>query len=167
MCHVALLYDTEDILLCIAGGKSDGVAVLCVWDSDDWLTEMLLQFYDIDIRFFYICVNVCLNDCNSYCEKILYFLKVLSFHSYVGVFQCENECMIFLQRFTVPDVSITAYVEFDEAYKTNPGLSIAVTRRYDAPSFLKYWAKLYHHYKSDQKCSYKIYIISKVSYIFF
>ena len=46
--------------------------------------------------------------------------------------------MIFLQRFTVPDVSITAYEGFDQAYETNAGLSIAVTRRYDAPRFLKY-----------------------------
>ena len=68
--------------------------------------------------------------------------------------------MIFLQRFTVPDVSITAYVGFDEAYETNAALSIAVTSRYDAPRFLKYWAKLYHNYKTDPKCSYKIYMIS-------
>ena len=35
VCHVALSYDVEDILLCIAGGKSDGGAVLCVTDADD------------------------------------------------------------------------------------------------------------------------------------
>ena len=28
-------YDVEDILLCIAGGKSDGGAVICVKDTDD------------------------------------------------------------------------------------------------------------------------------------
>ena len=67
--------------------------------------------------------------------------------------------MIFLQRFTVPDVSITSYVGFAEPYETHAGLSIGVTRRYDAPRFLKYWAKLYHNYRSDPKCSYKIYII--------
>ena len=43
--------------------------------------------------------------------------------------------MIFLQRFTVPDVSMTAYTWFDEAYRTNAGLSIGanltLTRRYD------------------------------------
>ena len=43
--------------------------------------------------------------------------------------------MIFLQRFTVPDVSITAYAGFDEAYRTNAGLSIGVnlmlTQTYD------------------------------------
>ena len=73
--------------------------------------------------------------------------------------------MIFLQRFTVPDVSITAYVEFDEAYETNADLSIAVIR-YDEPRFLKYWAKLYHNYKSDPKCSCKIYIISCYFFVF-
>ena len=50
--------------------------------------------------------------------------------------------VIFLQRFTVLDVSMTAYVGFDEAYKTNAGLSAGVnlvlTRRYNAPWFLKY-----------------------------
>ena len=35
VCHVALSYETEDILLSIAGGKSDGIAVPCVSDSDD------------------------------------------------------------------------------------------------------------------------------------
>ena len=68
--------------------------------------------------------------------------------------------MIFLQRFTVPDVSLTAYVGFAAAYKTNAGLSFGVTRRYDAPGLLKYWAMLYYNYKSDPKWSYKIYIIS-------
>ena len=46
--------------------------------------------------------------------------------------------MIFLKRFTATDVSMTAYVGFAEAYETNAGLSIGVTRRYDAPRFLKY-----------------------------
>ena len=41
VCHVALSYEAEDILLHIAGGKSDGAAVPCVRDEDDWLTEML------------------------------------------------------------------------------------------------------------------------------
>ena len=35
MCHVALSYEIEDILLCIAGGKSDDGAVPCVRDADD------------------------------------------------------------------------------------------------------------------------------------
>ena len=43
-----------------------------------------------------------------------------------------------LTRFTVPDVSMTAYVGFEVAYKTNAGLSIGVISRYDAPRFLKY-----------------------------
>ena len=30
--------------------------------------------------------------------------------------------MIFIKRFRVPDVSMTAYVGFDEAYGTNAGL---------------------------------------------
>ena len=63
---------------------------------------------------------------------------MLSFHSYIEIFQCENKCMLFSQRFTVPDVSMTAYVGFDDAYETNAGLSIGVTRRYDGPRFLKY-----------------------------
>ena len=74
----------------------------------------------------------------KYCS----FFKVLSFHSYIEIFQCENKFMIFLQRFTVPDVSMTAYVGFDKAYEMHAGLSIGenlmLTRRYDAPSFLKY-----------------------------
>ena len=37
--------------------------------------------------------------------------------------------MIFLQRFTVPDVSMTAYVGFEAADTTNAGLSIGVTKR--------------------------------------
>ena len=78
--------------------------------------------------------------------------------------------MIFLQRFTVPDVSMTAYVGFDEAYETNAGLSmgmnLTLTRRYVAPRFLIYWAKLCHNYKSDPKCSYKIYIILQVTCFF-
>ena len=92
-------------------------------------------------------------------ENVVFF-KVLSFHSYIGIFQCENKFIIFLQRFTVPDVSITAYVGVAEGYEANAGLFIGVTRRYDAPRFLKYWAKLYNNYRSDPKCSYKIYIIS-------
>ena len=40
--------------------------------------------------------------------------------------------MIFLQRFTVPDVSMTAYVGFEVADETNAGLSIGVISRYDA-----------------------------------
>ena len=69
----------------------------------------------------------------KYCS----FFKVLSFHSYIEIFQCENKCMIFLQRFTVPDVSMTAYVGFKVADETNSHLSIGVTSRYDAPRFLK------------------------------
>ena len=65
-------YDIEDILLCIAGGKSEGGVVPCVTDADDWLTEMLnVTVYDIEMRFFYIFVNTCLNDSNAYCGKIL------------------------------------------------------------------------------------------------
>ena len=107
----------EDVLLCIAGSK-------CWWCCSAmcqrwrWLTHWqcwMLQFYDIEMRFFYIFVNIFLNDCNSYCGKILWFFQVLSFHSYIEIFQCENKFMIFLQRFTVPDVSMTAYAGFDEA----------------------------------------------------
>ena len=43
--------------------------------------------------------------------------------------------MIFLKRFTVLDISMTAYAGFDEAHGTNTGLSMDVnlmlTRRYD------------------------------------
>ena len=70
----------------------------------------------------------------NYCS----FFKVLSFHSYREIFQCENKCMIFLQRFTVPEVSMTTYEGFEAAYRTNAGLSIGVLRRYDAPRLLKY-----------------------------
>ena len=63
---------------------------------------------------------------------------MLFFHSYIEIFQCENKCIIFLQRFTVPDVSVTAYVGFEVADETNACLSIGVTRRYDAPRFLIY-----------------------------
>ena len=43
-----------------------------------------------------------------------------------------------LTKFMLPDVSLTAYVGFDEAYETHAGLSIAVTSRYDVLRFLKY-----------------------------
>ena len=98
--------------------------------------------------------------------KNIIVFKVLSFHSYIEIFQCENTCMIFLQRFTVPDVSMTSYVGFEMADEINACLSIGVTTTYDACRFLKYCAKLYHNYKSDQKCSCKIYIISKVTCFF-
>ena len=49
------------------------------------------------------------------------------------------------------DVSINVSVASDEAYAAQPGWSIAVTHRYDAQSYLKYSAKLYHNYKSDMK----------------
>ena len=71
--------------------------------------------------------------------------------------------MILWHIFTLPDVSITVYVAFDEAYQTHAGLSIAITNRFDAQRYLKYWAKLYHNYKSDSKRSYKIYMISEVT----
>ena len=77
VCHDALSYDTQDILLSIAGGKSGSV-----------------------------------------------------------------------------DVSITVSVAFDETYETHAGWSIAVTNRYDEYD---------HNYKSDLKCSYKIYMISEVT----
>ena len=35
VCHVALSYEIDDILLTIARGKSDGVAVPCITDADD------------------------------------------------------------------------------------------------------------------------------------
>ena len=35
VCHVALSYEVEDILICIAGSKSDGAVVPCVRDEDD------------------------------------------------------------------------------------------------------------------------------------
>ena len=41
LCHVALSYEKDGILVSIAGGKSDGVAVPCVTDADGWLTEIL------------------------------------------------------------------------------------------------------------------------------
>ena len=43
-----------------------------------------------------------------------------------------------LTKIILPDISITAYVGFDEAYETHAGLSIAVTNRYDAARYLKY-----------------------------
>ena len=72
---------------------------------------------------------------------------MLSFCLYIEIFQCENKCRIFLQRFTVPDVSMTAYVGIDVADETNACLSICVTSRYDVPRFLKYCAKLNHNYR--------------------
>ena len=104
----------------------------------DSLKCCMLQFYDIEMRFFYIFVHICLTYRNSHCGKILQFFKVLSFHSYIEIFQCENKCMIFLQRFTIPDVSMTAYVRCEAADKTNACLSSCVTSRYYAPMFLKY-----------------------------
>ena len=41
-------------------------------------------------------------------------------------------------RFTLPDVSITVYVAFVEAYETHAALSTAVTNRYDAQRYLQY-----------------------------
>ena len=51
--HVALSYDTDDILLFIARDISGCVEVLHDSDSDDdsWKCWML-QFYHIDMRFF-------------------------------------------------------------------------------------------------------------------
>ena len=46
--------------------------------------------------------------------------------------------MTFLQRFTIPDVSITANVGHEAADKTNACLSIHVISRYYASMFLKY-----------------------------
>ena len=74
--------------------------------------------------------------------------------------------MLFWQIFTIPDVSRTSYVVFAEAYETDVGLSISVINIYDAPRYLKYWAKLYHNCKSDLQCSYKIYMISEVTCFF-
>ena len=50
------------------------------------------------------------------------------------------------------NVSITVYLSFDAAYETPAGSSIPVTNKYDSQRYLKYLAKLYHNYKSDQKC---------------
>ena len=41
LCHVAMSYEIDDIILSIAGGKSDGVAVPCNTGADEWLTQML------------------------------------------------------------------------------------------------------------------------------
>ena len=60
---------------------------------------------------------------------------MLSFHSYIEISQCEDKCMIFLQRFTIPDVSLTVYVGCDVADETNACLSSHVTSRYYAPMF--------------------------------
>ena len=68
--------------------------------------------------------------------------------------------MVFLQRCTKPDLSIIVYAGCGAADKTNACLCSCVTSRYYAPMFLKYYTKLYHNYKSDPKCSCKIYIIS-------
>ena len=46
--------------------------------------------------------------------------------------------MIFLQRFTILDVSITANVGCEAADKTHAYLSSHVINRYYAPMFLKY-----------------------------
>ena len=56
------------------------------------------------------------------------------------------------------DVSIHVSVASVAAYATLCCWSIAVKPRYDAQRYLKYWAKLYHNYKSDLKSQYKIYI---------
>ena len=63
---------------------------------------------------------------------------MLSFLSLIEIFKCENKCMIFLKRFTIPDVSMTAYVGCEAADKTNACLSSHVTSRYYAPMVLKY-----------------------------
>ena len=66
VCHVALSYEVEDILLCIAGDQSDGAAMPCVRDKDDWLTEIFnvtILLYRNEI--FYIFVNIFFSDSNS------------------------------------------------------------------------------------------------------
>ena len=68
-------------------------------------------------------------------ENIVIFQSGILSFIYIEIFQCEYKFMIFLQRFTVPNVSITAYTGFDEAYGTNAGFSMGanlmLTRRYD------------------------------------
>ena len=103
-------------------------------------------------------------------ENIVVF-KLLSFHAYIEICQCENKCMIFFQRFTIPDVSIALYLRCEVADKTNacfsccvirrsyapmfqcenttPDVSITVNIRCEALIFLKYSAKLYHDYNSE------------------
>ena len=51
-------------------------------------------------------------------ENIVVF-KLLSFHAYIEICQCENKCMIFFHRFTIPDVSIAVYIRCEAADKTN------------------------------------------------
>ena len=91
----------------------------------------------------------------NYCS---FQTAILSFM--LEICQCENKCMIFFQRFSIHDVSITVYIRSEAADKTNPCLSSCVISRSYAPMFLKYSAKLYHNYMSDPKCSFQIYIIS-------
>ena len=74
---------------------------------------------------------------------------------------------MFLQRFTIPDVSMTVYIGSEVANKQNHSLCSCVMSRYYAPMFLKYSAKLYHNYKSDPKCSCQIYIISYLGFFWF
>ena len=84
-------------------------------------------------KIFYIFVNIFLNDNNSYSGKYCSFQSVIL--SYIEIFQCENKFTMFIQRITVPDVSMTVYAGFDEEYGTKTGLSMGVnltlTRRYD------------------------------------
>ena len=98
----------------------------------------------------------------KYCSFSTYY----HFHSYIGIFSCDNNCMLFWQIFTIPDVSRTPYLALVESYETDAGLSIAAIDRSDAPRYLKYWAKLYHECRSDLKSSYKIYMISEVTWFF-
>ena len=81
LCHVALSYEIDDILLSIAGGKSYDVVVPCITYADDWLTEMLnatALWYWNEILL-HIGSYICLNDKNSYCWKIFYFSKCYAF----------------------------------------------------------------------------------------
>ena len=53
------------------------------------------------------------------------------------------------------NVSITVYLSFDAAYETPADSSIPVTNKYHSQRYLKYLAKLYHNYKSDQSADIK------------
>ena len=51
-------------------------------------------------------------------ENIVVF-KLLSFHAYIEICQCEKTSMIFFQRFTIPDVSIALNLKCEVGDKTN------------------------------------------------
>ena len=89
----------------------------------------MLQFCDIELKFFYICFNIFFIHCNSYflLNVVFYIYVVVSFlivthllgKSYsfqmvilpwIYIFSYLNECIVLLQKFIIPVVSIFVYI---------------------------------------------------------